>query len=62
MQASLPSVIKLYENPELGKELVKNMDQKFIKTHSWEREFQDYLHILNQLLPKAVDTNKVNNS
>jgi glycosyltransferase involved in cell wall biosynthesis len=50
------------ENPELGKELVKNMDQKFIKTHSWEREFQDYLHILNQLLPKAADTNKVNNS
>lgn len=54
-------VIKLYENPDLCEELVKNMDQIFVKKHSWQSEFQDYLHILDQLLPKTADMNTVMN-
>jgi glycosyltransferase involved in cell wall biosynthesis len=55
-------VIKLYENPVLCEELVKNMDQTFLKNHSWQQEFQNYLHLLNQMLPKTADTNKANNN
>jgi glycosyltransferase involved in cell wall biosynthesis len=54
-------VISLHENQMLGEELVKNMDQIFIAKHSWQQEFGDYLHIVNQLLPDAVELKVVNN-
>ena len=54
-------VIKLYENPTLGEELVMNMDQIFVNQYSWVHEFHDYLQVLNQLLPKMVELNEVNN-
>lgn len=50
-------VIRLYENPALRKEMAKNLEQKFIKKYSWEREFQQYLLVLKQLLPKIADMN-----
>jgi glycosyltransferase involved in cell wall biosynthesis len=45
-------VIKLYENPTLREELVRNADQIFVQKHSWKQEFNGYQHVLNQLLSK----------
>jgi glycosyltransferase involved in cell wall biosynthesis len=55
-------VINLYENPGLREEMVKNVDQNFIKKYSWEREFQEYLQVLKQLSPKIADTNPAINN
>jgi hypothetical protein len=42
--------------------LVMNMDQIFVKKHSWQQEFQDFLNLLNQLLPKIAIMNNANNN
>lgn len=52
-------VIKLYENPMLCEALVKNADQIYIKRLSWQKEFQDYLDLLKQLLPKLAEMDQI---
>lgn len=44
-------IIRLYQDPEIGKELVRNMDQIFVKKHSWQNEFTSYFQLLCRLLP-----------
>lgn len=43
-------VIKLYENPFLREEMVRNADQEFVQKYCWDIEFRDYLKLLNKLI------------
>ena len=44
-------VLKLYENPTLREELVRNATQTFVQRHSGEHEIQAYWDVLRRLLP-----------
>lgn len=46
-------IIELYENPTLREKLINNAHQIFVEKLSWDQEFQKYLVLLDQLLPKS---------
>ena len=50
-------VIDLYENPALRAKLVDNMDQGYVRKHSWHAEQKRYIDLINQLVP--ADTSVV---
>ncbi len=47
-------IIRLFENPAIGIEMVKNMDQIFVRKHSWKNEFNSYFELLGRLLPGKI--------
>lgn len=47
-------VLRLYEDPALRRELVRNADRIFVETHSWDREFHLYWGVLKGLLPSGI--------
>ena len=49
-------VLRLYEDPALRQELVRNADHRFIETHSWDQEFQSYLCVLQRLDPSGISS------
>ena len=44
-------VIDLYENPALRAKLVDNMDQGYVRKHSWNTEQRKYIELIDHLLP-----------
>jgi glycosyltransferase involved in cell wall biosynthesis len=47
--------LRLYEEPELRKELVNNTDRTFVQKRSWAQEFSTYLSVLDSLLPGSIN-------
>ena len=48
-------ILDLYKNPLKCKELVQNADRIFVQTHFWDREFTDYIGLLNKLLSRKSE-------
>jgi glycosyltransferase involved in cell wall biosynthesis len=48
-------VLRLYESPELRKELVNNTDRTFVQKRSWAQEFSAYQGVLDSLLSGSLN-------
>lgn len=47
-------IISLYHDPELRESLVRTADQTFLQNYDWNAEREDYLALLEQLVPGSI--------
>ena len=52
VEAFAKCVLRLYANPSLGEELVRQADKMLVERHSRSREIRTYLELLSRLLPE----------
>lgn len=47
-------ILNLYRHPEKRQEMIKSMDAGITQKHTWNRELQAYLQVLNDILPQHL--------